>query len=361
MEGFKEYMDRVHAGEELKMQTKATVMEVLGQMAPQMTRSAGRKHSKARKLAVSFAAVAACLVVAVTGYAYYETPVEYVSLDINPSVELGVNAFQKVVRAQGINQDGVDLIGNLNLHNMSVEDAVRMLVTQACAQEYIAQDGSTVIALTAQSKTAETAMLLGEQSGQGAKTALQEQSAFAILYGDTADMGIRTQAQEMGVSPGKYKLMLALQAMDPTLDIGQLKNMTISQIMLKAGELAGNAEQAGPFAQTVQNMRQAASQVQQRAGILQQDQNQLQTQDATQDKDQQQTRDQQQDKTQAQDGPQASCEPTGALEQNQNQGDGGGQQQEQNDPSPTCSPAGSPQSSPQQGQPSGGQGSGGGN
>ena len=31
------------------------------------------------------------------GYAYAKTPVAYVSMDINPSVELGVNAFDKVV------------------------------------------------------------------------------------------------------------------------------------------------------------------------------------------------------------------------------------------------------------------------
>jgi len=351
MEGLKSYMDRVHADGGLKAQTKDIVMETLGQTAP-AARRAGRKYQKVRKLAVGIAAAAACMVVAVTGYAYYETPVEYLSVDINPSVELGINAFQRIVRAEGINQDGADLIGNLNLHNLSVEDAVRMLVAQACTQEYIAQDGSTVIALTAQSRTAKQAMVLGEESERGAQAALQEQNAFAVMYGATADLGIRTQAQEMGVSSGKYQLMLALKSMDPSLDIGQFKNMTISQIMLKAGEMAGSAEQSGPFAQLIQNMIKTAAQVQQRAGGLLQEQDQLQTQDMTQDK--LQTKDQ----TQAQDGAQASCEPTGYAEQNQNQGDGQGSEQEQNDPSPTCSPTGSPQTT-QQGQPSVDQGSGG--
>ena len=345
MEGFKKYMDRVHADGELKTNTKETVMEVLSSTAPQAAGSRRRKYSKVKRMGVAIAAAAICMVVAVTGYAYYETPVNYVSLDINPSVELGVNAFDKVVRAEGINQDGANLIGNLNLHNMSVQEAVRMLVTQACTQEYVAQDGSTVIALTAQSKTEEQAMALGEESALGAGAALQEQNAFAIMYGDTADLGIRTQAQQMGVSSGKYKLMLALQAVDPAVDFGQLKTMTVSQIMLKAGELAGNASQAGPFAQTIQNIQQTASQVRQRSGAMQQDRDQ--TQDQLQDQDRQRD----------QDGPQASCEPTGSVEQNQNAGDGG-QQQEQNDPSPTGSPTGSPQST-LQGQPSGSQGSGG--
>ena len=357
--GFKTYMDRVYAGDAQKAQTKDAVMEALAQRAPRMQRSTAKKRTKLGKLGVGIAAAAACMVVAVTGYAYYETPVEYISLDINPSVELGVNAFQKVVRAQGINQDGADLIGNLNLHNMSVEDAVRVLVSQACTQEYIASDGSSVIALTTLARTAEQAMALGEQSEQGAEIALQQQNAFAILYGDTAELAIRTQAQQMGVSAGKYQLMLALQAMDPSMDMNQFKNMTVSQIMLKAGELAGSAQQAGPFAQTLQNMQQTATQVQQRSGDLQQDRDRLQDQDQTQDQDQLKTQDQlkDQDRLRDQDGPQASCEPTGYVEQNQGEG---GAQQEQNDPSPTGSPTGSPQTQ-QQEEPSGSQGAGGGN
>ena len=92
-------MDRVHVEESVKQKTKKAVLDTLKETTPpSSTKRPPRKHSKIRKLAVGIAAAAACLVVAVTGYAYYETPVDYLSLDINPSVELGVNAFQRVVR-----------------------------------------------------------------------------------------------------------------------------------------------------------------------------------------------------------------------------------------------------------------------
>ncbi len=352
-------MDRVHADGELKTHTKETVMEVLSSTAPQAAGGRRRKYSKVKRMGVAIAAAAACMVVAAAGYAYYETPVDYVSLDINPSVELGVNAFDKVVRAEGINQDGVDLIGNLNLHNMSVQDAVRMLVSQACTQGYIAPDGSSVIALTGQSAVAEQALELSEQSEQGAQAALQEQNAVAVLYGDTTDLAIRHAAQQMGVSTGKYKLMMALSAMDPSLEIGQFKNATVSQIMLRSAEMPDGAGQGGEFAETLQKMQQAADQIQQRAGIMQQDQTQeqVQTQEQIQEKEQDQTQEQIQEQTQSQDGAQESCQPTGYAEQNSNEGEGESQEQEQNES--TSSPAASPSAngSSQNGQ-SAGQGSG---
>ena len=39
-------------------------------------------------------------------YAYAKAPVAYVSMDINPSVELGVNVFDNVVSVEAYNEDG---------------------------------------------------------------------------------------------------------------------------------------------------------------------------------------------------------------------------------------------------------------
>ena len=208
-----------------------------------------------------------------------------------------------MVRAQGVNQDGTALMQNLNLNNMSVEDAVRMLVAQACTDGYIAPDGTSVIALTAQSDSKEQAAELGDQSRQGAQVALQTKNTAAILYGDTADLAIRNAAQQMGVSTGKYKLMMALSAMDPSLEIGQFKNATVSQIMLRAAAVPEGAGQEGEYSKTLQKMLKTADQIQQRTGIMQQveDQEQIQAQEQAEEREQIQTKDQIKDQTQTQD------------------------------------------------------------
>ena len=56
------------------------------------------KHLKTRsipKLAVAF--VCLFFILGVGGYAVYQTPISYISIDVNPSIELSINRFGKVV------------------------------------------------------------------------------------------------------------------------------------------------------------------------------------------------------------------------------------------------------------------------
>jgi hypothetical protein len=48
---------------------------------------------------------------AVGGYAFYNTPINYVSFDVNPSVELGLNFFDKVVSCEACNEEGIAYSG----------------------------------------------------------------------------------------------------------------------------------------------------------------------------------------------------------------------------------------------------------
>ena len=50
-------------------------------------------------------------------YAYAKTPVAYVSMDINPSVELAVNAFDTVIAVEAYNEDGKNILEGTNLVN----------------------------------------------------------------------------------------------------------------------------------------------------------------------------------------------------------------------------------------------------
>ena len=46
------------------------------------------------------------LAVSIGGYSYIQTPVSYVSIDVNPSVELTLNRVDRVISATAFNGDG---------------------------------------------------------------------------------------------------------------------------------------------------------------------------------------------------------------------------------------------------------------
>ena len=50
-------------------------------------------------------AIILLFVFGIGSYMVYSKPIDYISIDINPSVELGVNAFNKVVSAKSGEQE----------------------------------------------------------------------------------------------------------------------------------------------------------------------------------------------------------------------------------------------------------------
>jgi len=81
----------IHAGEELKESTRAVLEQA---------------RTRRRRPARALAAAVACLVllvVGIGGYQFYFTPTSVLSIDINPSLELGVNRFDKVVSVHSYN------------------------------------------------------------------------------------------------------------------------------------------------------------------------------------------------------------------------------------------------------------------
>ncbi len=122
--------------------------------------------------------MAACMMLSVVGYAFYRMPVDYVCMDINPSIEIGINAFGKVVSVEAYNEDGLKVIGKNKYFNQSVKDTVAALVKGAAEEGFIDEDGGSVIALTAESENEEVAAELQKAVG-GCLGGFEENEASA--------------------------------------------------------------------------------------------------------------------------------------------------------------------------------------
>lgn len=321
MEEFKNYLDKVKADQLLKDTTTAYVKNnYANQVLQNSNAEPGKGDSGMKRLMGAIASVAACLMLLVGGYSYYNKPVNYVSLDINPSVELGVNALNRVVSAEGINGDGRALLEQNQVKNMSLESALQELVLGAAEQGFVAGDGSTVIALTALADNEDKGIQLRDQTRDRVQLLLQERDMEAVVYADCASLEIRNQAQQAGISPGKYRLIAWLQTLDPSITAEQYRNAKVTEIIAKGNELLQSGEKAeiqSPEWERTRTMIMAAGQaINQNQLMLQgqnRNQNQFQNGMHTQNgvlQDQQRIQSQTQTRNQLQD-------QTGAGQQNQ--------------------------------------------
>ena len=118
--------DTVHADEALKQRTRAYLARTV---------NAGEKRRPLRR---AIPALAACLLVlCLSGWYLYFIPTAYISVDINPSLELGVNRFDRVVSVEAYNPDGQALSDTLDLKYLDYRDALEQLVNDQAVEGYL--------------------------------------------------------------------------------------------------------------------------------------------------------------------------------------------------------------------------------
>ncbi|MEL4105896.1 hypothetical protein AAFA46_03495 [Oscillospiraceae bacterium WX1] len=243
MNALQKALSAVSADAHLKSNTVAFIksQSAIVPLAP--VAGTGNKRILKRIIAVACAAVLVCALPA-GAYAYYKTPTSYVSVDINPSVELGINAFGVVVSVTPYNDDGKTIIEGLSLLNLDVGDAVKQLVVSASDHGFIMDDGSTLIAVTAESNNDKTAQQLQEDAKEGAEDAVSGEHT-ASVQAEAIGLARRDRAQALGITPGKLNLIEKLQALDPTIKVEDYKDASVMEIQKKYTELKREQHQNG--------------------------------------------------------------------------------------------------------------------
>ena len=241
---FRAVLDRVKAEDELIEKTERYLRAKLENPASVENLYFIRRERRMKKILA--ACIAAVLVIGVLagGYTYLETPVAYISLDINPSIELGINALNRVVSAEGANRDGRALLEGQKIISASLTDALDSLIGIAAQKNYISDDGTTVVSITAESNNRKRAQNLTNIGEQAVNKSIVRYKVRAVIYKDSADLSLRLEARKKGVSSGKLKLIKSLQALEPSITVEQYKNSKVSDLLAKAKELVDAYETA---------------------------------------------------------------------------------------------------------------------
>lgn len=82
------------------------------------------KRITAAITAAAAVAAAACLVLIALasggGYVFF-TPTAYISIDINPSLELGINRFDRIVSVEGYNAEAEELLESCGVYAEGIQ------------------------------------------------------------------------------------------------------------------------------------------------------------------------------------------------------------------------------------------------
>lgn len=184
-----------------------------------------------KKFASMAAAIALVLGVSPVAYGYV-TPTDYVTIDINPSVELVTNRFNKVIRINPLNEDGNKLVDGIKLNNKNIDEAVNLLIKSANEGGYLTQELENQVLVTVCSKNEEKSKEMEAKLETVVKNELKEEkSESTSVTTQSVDMESHEQAEKLGISSGKMNLIQKLEEVQPGVNYEEYSNKPVKDIM----------------------------------------------------------------------------------------------------------------------------------
>ena len=129
-----------------------------------------RSAGKRRKLL--FAACCAAVLLVIGGTASFVRPDCYVTMDINPSIELTVNRAGRVTDCTAVNGDGADVLRDGSIRYETAEDAVEEILEICEEKGYLTENGALLI--TVRGKNYDRANALREAVIRETKDTLED-------------------------------------------------------------------------------------------------------------------------------------------------------------------------------------------
>jgi len=157
-------------------------------------------------------------------------PVGFVSLDINPSLEMSVDKDLQVIDVHAFNDEAVNLLRVLDLEGSNLDQALTELINQAIVQNYIA-DGQDNIMISTVSPLSSDGIILDQitlYKVMQNTIASRGFSGQVRIYSVSGDF--HKAAGQNEVSAGKYLIYEQLVRSGESVTINDIKHQSVSQL-----------------------------------------------------------------------------------------------------------------------------------
>ncbi len=211
MNRIRESMEGIRASRELKMRT----LLYLERQRDRRSRPVWRRGAS---LALA-AAICLFLMLGAGWHTLYGMPTAYISMDVNPSIELGINRYGRVVAAEAYNEDGRDVLQRLPLKNKPYAQAVGTLLKDEAYREYLTDNATLVFTIISDSPDVIREELDSLDTG----------GPYRILT-YISDSRCMEEAHQYDMSFGKYRAYQELAEYDSSVTIEDCHGMSMGEL-----------------------------------------------------------------------------------------------------------------------------------
>lgn len=223
-------------GQFMRIPKKDRVFEI----GEEITFPARSFHTKLMySLAVACTAVVIVMISLFSGFSFFNKSAvaAYVTMDINPSIELAINDQEIVIETKGLNVEGMDLLKNLDIVGESLTEAVDRIIEQAepVLDSYVETDGSGNIVITSMVimlDYEDDEQRVMEELTSSVQSQLRKENEETKL--DITVLSVpkelKQTADHSGISSGKMAVKLLAEEQGIDIPLEQLQQKSIQEI-----------------------------------------------------------------------------------------------------------------------------------
>jgi len=180
----------------------------------------GRNQYRLRQFCGRVAAAALSLALVLSGAGLWFLPSASIRVDINPSIELKVNALDRVISLKGRNSDGIKLVRDIDVTGMNYDDAMQRLLLSEGLESYLADGSQITITVAGGGSDAHAQQMLSKVLCRAYNIADRDNVLYCQVDWETAKA-----AQNVNLCIPRYLAWQNLLKTDPTVTAEDVRGL----------------------------------------------------------------------------------------------------------------------------------------
>lgn len=227
---------------EIKKEAKVLVPDMKSEIISSLPHNQAKRTQRERPIykrpVFAVAVIVVCVAVALLMTYIFYNPQEiieisdsYVSVDINPSIELTADKNDIVKAIRPMNADAAVLIFGEDFSGMNIEDACEKIIALAVDTGYIDADGENAIKIVGINDNQQHETALSNKIAQKVQAYLSQNSISAnISATGNPSKEVREEAKQHGVTVGKMELIRQLREKDANITFDEAKKKSVKEL-----------------------------------------------------------------------------------------------------------------------------------
>lgn len=191
------------------------------------------KHRSLGRMQKTVSALAACFLICIVSLvAFYMQSDAAIYLDVNPSIELRINRFNRVVSAQADNADGELVLDDMSLKHTDLDVALNAILGSMVKHGYLSDNSGTILVSVECSNQERADKLSLEVSGH------VEENVDTLIHSGTilsqqihSDDTLKELSKKYGITQGKAALLQKLVSEYAQIDYDDLADLSMSELL----------------------------------------------------------------------------------------------------------------------------------